>query len=277
MAVITITRGVQCGGRELARQLAERLGYTCMSREVIAQCAKRYNIMESDLYERLMEAPGRWRRLTQTHRRYLIYIKCSLIDAAKQDNVIYHGYAGQLFLKGVQHALKLRLDAPFETRVEAEMREYGKSREDAVAYIANMDEQRNKWMKYLYDREWNDPAFYDLSINLENLTIDAVCDIVESILEKPTFETTEASINGLNNLSLACEVEAALASDDKLWKEEISVRASGSTVILRGTVRNDKTRTAIIDTATSVKGVEKCDSYIELYSDPIRKNAFGDS
>ena len=83
MAIITITRGVQSGGRDLARRLADRLGYNCMSREVISACAKKYNIMEDELYKRLLEAPRIWQRLSKEHRRYLIYIQCSLVEAAK--------------------------------------------------------------------------------------------------------------------------------------------------------------------------------------------------
>ena len=166
MAIITITRGIQSGGRELAHRLAGQLGYSCLSREVISQCARKYNIMEQDLYSKLMEAPKRWQSLSREHSRYLIYIQCSLIEAAKKDNVIYHGYAGQLFLKGVQHALKLRLEAPFEDRVNAEMREYKKEYKEASEYIKKADAQRNKWVNFLYGKDWHDPSFYDLSVNL---------------------------------------------------------------------------------------------------------------
>jgi cytidylate kinase len=267
---------VQSGGRELARRLAERLGYKCMSREVITQCARKYNIIESELYERLMEAPNLWKRLTKTHRRYLIYIQCSLIEAARQDNVIYHGYAGQLFLQGVKHALKVRLEAPFEQRVQAEMKEYDKSQKDAEEYIRHMDDQRNRWVKFLYGKEWNDPSFYDVSINLQNISIDTVCDMIATAVASPAYETTENSVRILNNLSLACEVEAALASDDALWSNEIKVSAEGSVVTLQGVVKNAKVRDAIVATTSHVRGVSECRSLLRLLSDPVPKGAFGD-
>ncbi len=91
MAIITITRGLKSGGSALAHQLEKRLGYKCMSREVINSCARKYNIMEDDLHQKLTEAPSLWHRMTREHSRYLIYIKCALIEAAQQDNIIYHG------------------------------------------------------------------------------------------------------------------------------------------------------------------------------------------
>jgi cytidylate kinase len=275
MAIITITRGVQSGGREIARRLAERLGYKCMSREVISECARKYNIMEDDLYRRLMEAPSLWQRLSREHRRYLIYIQCSLVEAAKRDNVVYHGYAGHLFLKGVKHALKIRLDAPLETRIQAEMREYSKDRESAREYIERMDEERSRWVRFLYGKDWHDPSLYDLSISLHNVTIDTVCDMVERVVAGREFRTTTESVNGLNNLSLECEVQAAITSDENLWNQDITVSASGSTVALRGVVKNANTRDAIVGIASQVKGVTKCESYLGLLSDPLRGGLFG--
>ena len=275
MAIITITRGVQSGGRELAHRLAERLGYSCLSREIISRCARKYNITEEDLYAKLMEAPKRWKKLSREHSRYLVYIQCSLIEAAKEDNIIYHGYAGQLFLKGVQHAIKIRLEAPFQNRVEAEMREYGKDHDTAYDYIQKLDDQRNRWVKFLYGKDWHDPSFYDLSINLQTISIDTVCDIVQKLVDREEFRTTPESMNGLNNLSLECEVKAALAADDKLWDKTISVQARDSLVELRGIVDNAKTKDEIVELASLVKGVAKCNSYINLRSQSLKGGGRG--
>ncbi len=275
MAIITITRGVQSGGRELARLLAGRLGYSCLSREVITNCSRKYNTPEQDLYDKLMEAPSRWQKFSKNHFRYLIYIQCSLIEAARHDNVIYHGYAGQLFLRGVRHALKIRLSAPMEDRVQAEMREYGKDHDEALNYIRTADEQRNRWVEFLYGTDWHDPSFYDLSISLQNMSLDNVCDIVALLVESREFRTTEKSLMGLNNLSLECEVKAAISSDDKIWDHPVSVSASGSVVTLRGMVKNRKVKDAIVDVASKVKGVTDCKVYINLPEDPLSKGIYG--
>jgi cytidylate kinase len=272
MAIITIGRGVQSGGRALAHALADRLNYSLLSREVISTCARRYNIVEEDLYSKLMEAPSRWRKLPRDHYRYLIYIQCSLIDAAKQDNVIYHGYAGQLFLRDVTHALKLRLEAPLADRVEAEMREYGKSYDEALEYIQEADQRRNRWVKFLYDEEWYNPALYDLSINLKVITIEAACKMIAALLQSGMFATTEQSVRRLNSLSLECEVRAAIASDDSLWDQKISVDADGSTIILSGQVKNKKSREAIAQIASQVKGVAELKDEMYLRSEALSRS-----
>jgi len=275
MAIITLTRGIQSGGRELAHCLEKKLGYKCLSREVISQCARKYNIVESELYDKLIEAPKLWKRLTREHQRYLIYIQCSLIEAAKQDNIIYHGYAGQLFLRGVRHALKIRLEAPLEDRTKAEMNEHNVKRESASSTVLKYDEQRSRWMKFLYDKDWHDPSLYDLVINLESISIETACGMVERLVNSDDFKTTEASMKSLNNLSLECEVNAALATDDKLWNQEIKVRAHDSVVTLYGISPKEKIRDAIVDLVRQVKGVKDVVSHINLSTDPLKGGIYG--
>lgn len=262
MAIITISRGVQSGGRKLAHLLAEELGYQCLSREVVALCARTYNIPEEDLYERLIEAPSRWLGPSKDHFRDPLYIQCTLIGVAKQDNVIYHGYAGQLFLRGVTHAMRVRLEAPFRDRVEAEMSEHHKSREEAQKYIERADSLRHRWVKLLYDEDWHDPALYDLSINLTTMSIESACDMMALLAGRSEFQKTDESIRRLDELSLTCEVKAAIATDDTLWKhlweQDILIHASGSIVTLRGTVKNKAVGIAMQDIASKVKGVSEC-------------------
>lgn len=275
MAIITLTRGIQSGGRELAHCLEKKLGYKCLSREVISQCARKYNIVESELYDKLIEAPKLWKRLTREHQRYLIYIQCSLIEAAKQDNIIYHGYAGQLFLRGVRHALKIRLEAPLEDRTKAEMNEHNVKRESASSKVLKYDEQRSRWMKFLYDKDWHDPSLYDLVINLASISIDTACGMVEKLVNSDDFKTTEASMKSLNNLSLECEVNAALAADDKLWNQEVKVRAHDAVVTLYGISPKEKVRDAIIELVRQVKGVNDVVSHINLSTDPLKGGIYG--
>ena len=44
MSIITISRGTASGGQALAERVAEKLGWPCLSNEVIIEAAKRYNV-----------------------------------------------------------------------------------------------------------------------------------------------------------------------------------------------------------------------------------------
>jgi len=275
MPVITISRGVKSGGEELAKRLAERFGYRAVNREIIAECSRKYNIMEGDLLEDLEQTPSLWHRLTHEHSRQLIYIKCALLDAVKRDNIIYHGHAGQLFLAGISNVLKLRLETPLNERISAIMEEMDKNFEEAVEYIKDLDEHRQRWLKLLYDEDWQDPSLYDLTVNLQNMSLDTVCDLVEVAIKSKEFQTTENSIRRLGNIALACEVKAAIAADNKIWEQPITVSAEDGVVTLRGSAKNKELRNLLVETSSHVKGVKACENHIGLVSDPIPKGKYG--
>lgn len=275
MAIITISRGTKSGGVALAQCLSQRLGYSCKSREVILEGAKKYNIMAEDLIKRLEESPGLWQRLTREHERFLIFLKCALIDAVKEDNVIYHGYAGQLFLRGVNNVLRVRLDAPIEERAKAIMEETGKSFDEARAHVARIDDQRTRWVKSLYGEQWRDPSLYDISFSTEHLTIQSICEIVALAVDREEFRTSEQSKRRLQDLSLECEVKAAFASDDEIWKVPVDVTAEDGVVTLRGMIKDKKLREVFAGIASQVKGVQECKVDINLTTDPLTKGVYG--
>ncbi len=275
MAIITISRGTKSGGEKLAHCLSEKLGYHSLSHEVILEGARKYNILEEELLTRLKTSPTFWRKFTMEHKRYLIFVQCALLDAVKQDNVVYHGYAGQVFLRGIHHVLKTRLDAPIEERMKIVMQEQQLGVDAAREYIINIDEQRRRWVKWAYGEEWRDPALYDMTFYTGNMTIDTICEVLALTVNRQEFRTTEASSRRLNDISTECEVKAAFASDDKLWRLPVTVAASGGTVTLKGAVKNKKLRDMLVELTSQVKGVTECEVNINLLSGNLSKGIYG--
>lgn len=273
MSIITITRGTKSGGLELAERLSKKLGYRTLSREeVITESAKKFNIMEDILLEKLEKTPNLWQKFTNEYERYIIFIQCSLLEAIEQDNLIYHGYSGQFLLKRLSHVLKLRIEAPIDYRAQSVMEEFNFNIDQAIEYIKKMDDQRKRWVKMVYRWNWYDPALYDLWVNLKNISMDNICEIVSTAVAHKDFKTSEESSRKLKNLSLECNVKAALASDNKIWESlEIAVHANNGAVTLKGRTKNKELKDLIVDTALSVKGVIECKPDITLLSDSLSK------
>jgi len=271
MSIITITRGTKSGGLKLAKCLSQKLDYRVIGREeVISECAKKYNIMEEILRDKLEKSPNLWQKFTDDYCRYIIYVKCALLRAVKEDNIIYHGYSGQFLLKEVPHVLKLRIDAPLDIRVRPVMEELNYSYEQAVEYINKVDNRRKRWTKMVYSENWYDISAYDMWINLKNCSLDNVCNFVAKAIDHDDFRTTKDSQDFLENLSLACEVKAALVSDDKLWNnQQINVTSHKGVVMLRGSLKNKELLDLTIETALKVKGVQDCKSEITLLSNSL--------
>ena len=58
MAIITISQGSYSKGKEVAEKVAEKLGYECISREVILEASREFNIAEIKLVRAIHDAPS---------------------------------------------------------------------------------------------------------------------------------------------------------------------------------------------------------------------------
>lgn len=270
MSIITIDRGIKSGGLEISNQLSKMMGYKTLSEEdVIAESARKFNIMGDILQAKLEKTPNLLQKFTNEYGQYIIFIQCALLNAVKEDNIIYHGNAGHLLLKPLPNVLKLRIDAPLEYRIRSVIKEFNYTYDQASDFITKADEQRRRWVKLIYGEDWYNPSLYDLCINLQNMSMDNICKIVAMTVDHKDFKSSENSEKQLKDLILECEVKAALACDGQLLDQQIAVSASDGSITLRGMAKNEENRRLIIDTTQKVKGVKKCTSEINLMSDPL--------
>src|SRR5271157_4587136 len=121
LAIITISRGTFSGGQRLAEQVAKKLGYRVVSREVLAQAAKDHGVEEEALEEALRSKPGILERMSTERIHYLAYIRAALMNEIRNDNVVYHGNVGHLLLRDVPQVLKVRVVTSMEFRINAVM------------------------------------------------------------------------------------------------------------------------------------------------------------
>lgn len=259
MPIITISRGSASGGRALAEGLAERLGYALISREAIIEEASRFGVSESELREALLKPVGLRDRLGHARRRYLAFVQVALCERARDGRTIYHGNAGHLLLSGVSHVLRVRLIAPLAYRVAALVEREPLGAAEAERRIAELDRQREEWTRFLYGADWLDPTLYDLTVNLQTLSLPGAVDLVASAAERPEFQPTAASRRAMADLLLASRVRAALAADRATAAAEVDVRAEGDVVYLKGRVRPASVVDPIIRVASGVAGVRDVD------------------
>ena len=121
MSIITISRGSHTHGKEIAEEVAKRLNYDCVSREVILEASDRFNIPEIKLEQAIHNAPSIFERIGRGKQAYIAYYQSALTKRAKRDNLVYHGLAGHIFLSGISHLLKVRIIADFSVRVKTKM------------------------------------------------------------------------------------------------------------------------------------------------------------
>ena len=259
MAIITISRGSLSGGRSLARCLGANLDYRVVSREELVQeAAKRYGVNEKDLQKGLEEAPRFWDRFRVDRRIYVSVAQATLCHLVRSDNVIYHGHAGHLLLRGIGHVLRLRIIMPMNQRIPLAVREHGLSEGAAEGFIRKRDEERASWTRFLYGIDWLDPVLYDLTLNLEKLTIQGACEMVSSMVQRSEFEVTDANRRELDDLELASHTHAKLFLNPKVAAvaAKIDVKARDGVVQLAGILPGDALLDDVLKTCRELPEVK---------------------
>lgn len=210
MSIITISRGSYSRGKEIAEKVAQKLGYECLDRDALLDASKQFNIPEIKLIKAIHDAPSILDRFTHGKEKYVSYIRAALLKKVQKDNIVYHGLAGHFFLQGISHALKVRIIANFDTRVENEMKREKITREEAARLLKKDDQERVKWSHFLYGIDTTDASLYDLVIHIKNLTVDDAVNMICNATALEHLQTTSLSQAKLNDLVIAASVKAEL-------------------------------------------------------------------
>jgi len=192
MAIITISRGTMSGGRAVATCLANRLGYPCIAREVLKEAATVLGASEETVLGKLQTPPGLWDRVKRERNAYVVAVQAALAEQCLGGNIVYHGLAGQLLLRDLPGVLRVRLIAPLATRVQAILAQHARtSHAAAERYIQRLDQQRRRWVRVMYGVDLTDTTLYELTINLESVTLDTACVMIAELARQPEYQVTD--------------------------------------------------------------------------------------
>ena len=256
MSIIAISRGTFSGGEAVAKGVAERLGYRCVSREVIFEAAWGYGVPADELMTTMEKPPAFWERLAGKRTAHLVCMRAALCEYARGGNLVYHGYLGQLLLPGIAHVLRVRVIADMKFRIRAAMAAQHLWRHEAMAYVEKVDKERRQWTRFLFDVDWDDPSLYDLILNLERMSLATACDTVVQLATCPDFAPTPASVKTLQDLALSSQVAAVLAQDPRTTDATLEVVADDGVVTVHGTTQSPTVAEAVRLVARGVDGVK---------------------
>lgn len=210
MPIITISRGSYSRGKEVAEKVAEKLGYECVAREVLIEASREFNVDEAKLVHAISDAPSFFGRFSYGKERYIAYIASALLAHLVKDNVVYHGLAGQFFVRDIAHALKVRIVADVEDRIQLVIRRDRVSSKAASRFIARIDKERKRWSHHLYGIDNTDPKLYDLVIQLGKIALDDAVEIISYTAGLDHLQATDESRRAIKDEALAAAVKAAV-------------------------------------------------------------------
>lgn len=199
--IITIEREYGCGGGEIAKLVADRLGWKLWDQRLTEEIARLANCSKAAVEAREERNDPLYYRLFKSFMRgsyegSLNAPKLKLVDsetilkttrrvverAAEQGNCVIVGRGSQQFLKSRSDTLRVFLYAPREDKVRRLLAR-GKSQNEAEELVESVDRERADFIKKYFNVEWPDRGIYHSMMNTtigEEGVVHMVMDLKET-------------------------------------------------------------------------------------------------
>jgi cytidylate kinase len=268
--ILAMTKEMGSLGTFIGLEVARRLGYEFLRNDIIKEAAREYRVLESRLVGTVEQAPRFLERFQVRSRRHRAYLEAAVLEAALRERVVLMGRWSTIFLRGVRHAIRIRVCAPPDVRAQRIMARLGLDHAQAMARITTYDEGVRTRMRQLFTVDWTDPLLYDLVINTEAVTLETGVKHVLDLAAAPEFQPSEESRAALWNRAVAARVRATLKANRATTGLDLDVRASDGQVVLAGVVGSEAEREAALTVTRGVRGVVGVVDDVKVFRRPVR-------
>jgi len=260
MAILTISREFGSGGREIGQAISGLLRYEYVNKEKLLSDIKILDKKWEEWGKNLDEhCPTVWEKYDWSFRGFGALLQSRILDHALDDNVVIMGRGGNFLLKDIPHALRIRVAAPVDERIERIMKRESVDKDTARWLAEKIDRERSCLIQLLYGKHWDDPSEYDMAFDAGAKTIEEIVNSVKNdLIEKAKLKTDQAK-KILQMRSLAAKVKAGILTDPGIFVPTLDVYHEGENIILRGVIHNPKEHKKIEDKAKQLAG----DSHIK--------------
>ena len=256
MAIITISREMGSGGIPIVEQAAETLGYRLVNGESIKEIAAKYGLTDEGLLQVDEKPPVFIEKLDRKIELDMHKIQLIVLEEALKGDLIIYGRGGQDLLAGINSVFRVRVITPFEERVERWAEREWIDPDLAYSLVRKSDQQRAGFIKYYFDRDWNDPLGYDLVINTSRLSHEmAVKLIAEGVHDQNLVEKKSACKARLKDLIIQKKIQICRLADSRIEDLWYTIDVDQGHVTLSGHVDSEDERQAAVDDAQKTEGV----------------------
>jgi cytidylate kinase len=237
MAILAITKSYGSGGNEIGRSVARLLGYEYVSlRKILKETRKAGGAWERCSSECGGEAtyPDIWWSFTG----FMTLAQSVIMNYAEQDNKVIMARGASALLRDIPHALRVRITAPVEYRVQEVMRKEDIPLETARLIVKEADRAIHGTMSRIYGEDWNDPDAFDLKFDTSEMSIAAVAEAIENALGEKEKLNTEEAKRLLHLHAVAAAVKAGIATNPGFLIPTLEVDVEKNALTLRGLVHS---------------------------------------
>jgi cytidylate kinase len=196
MNAITVSREFGAGGGEVARRLAEALGWELLDRELLHRAAAIEHVPDTELErldEKALSMTDRL-RLHPPHQRYMHGVTEAARQAAARGKVVLVGRGARQLLGDMPDVLHLRMVAPVDWRVQRMALREGWSMEQARMRCLEVDQSRDRFTRYFFGPDALQPEQYDLVANSDRVPLDHVVALMSELVH-PKEENDEPPVS----------------------------------------------------------------------------------
>lgn len=196
--LITLSRQYGAGGSEVARAVAEALGWQVVDNEIVDRVARRAGLATEVVAEQDERVPGFVERLARalaaSSQEFAVpeigvavrppepslvrLTEMVVKEIAEEGRAVLVGRAAPAVLGREGAVLHVKLVASREFRIELAMRSEGFDRKTAEQVMNDTDAQRRRYHREHYGRDWDDPVHYHMILNTGLLGLDGASETI---------------------------------------------------------------------------------------------------
>lgn len=197
--IITVGREFGSGGRELARRLAEELGFEYYDKEIITEISKRTELSEKYVQQVLEHDPHTLFPITIGHtfayihnygieRQQSVYrVQSEVIrEMAEKSNCVIVGRCADFILKKF-NPYKIFVYSDLNKKVarcksRADVSEHFTDKQ-LKKHIKAVDKHRARYYRFYTGLDWGNKLNYDICINTSNTEVEAIIPMLAKMFK----------------------------------------------------------------------------------------------
>lgn len=179
-AIITIAREHGSAGKQIGKEVSQKLGIPFYYKEVTALAAQEsglHNAFISDINANSPKVLHDLYLSTDVVQQAIVAQDQIIKKIASQGSCVIVGRAADYVLREQPKLIRIFIHAPEKYRVQKVMEVYGDSQKDAEKNIRHSDEARATYYHSISGLHWGDAHNYDLSID-SSIGIDQCAEII---------------------------------------------------------------------------------------------------
>lgn len=188
---ITISREAGSGGRPIAEMVARELKFELYDKKFLEEIAKSAKIKTELIRSVDQKARGALTDALQSVLNpeyisdvtYLHHVTKVVVTRAQKGKVIFLD-RGANFIAPATSALRVRIQAPYKSRVGWAVKEESISVNRAKEIIAKHDTERKKFVRQYFNKNISNANYYDIIINNRDMTLENVRDLIVFAFKK---------------------------------------------------------------------------------------------